>query len=491
MKKQLSRFYYLVLSVALLFAVSSCSDEDDNVSVQSISLKENKISIVENDSKKLVANILPSDATNQEINWATSDSKIVTVKDGLVTAVEPGNAKITVTTVDGEKKAVCEVVVTEKVYHVESISLNKSELEIIETETFQLVQNILPENATNKNVVWTSSDENIATVIDGLVTAIKPGENVTISVKSEDGAKKAECNLTVLRKAISVTGISMNETRLDLVEGETFQFSVRIHPAEADNKNFTLVSDNPKVASIDDDYLMTCMSEGKAIITATSEDGNKTASCEIYVTGRDEFTDERDGHVYKIIKIGDQVWMAENLAYLPTVNKEKEVSETDARYYVYKYDGNDTEEAKKSEKYETYGVLYNFPALSANIAPKGWHVPTDEEWKTMEKALGFSDYSLNSTGYRGQSYTFKSTTGWFRGRNGSNESGLNIYPGGKNCSSGYFYNSPQWAYLWTSTCTSDNKCAYRYIFNSEDGVGRDFVDSKANAYSVRCVKDKE
>ena len=93
------------------------------------------------------------------------------------------------------------------------------------------------------------------------------------------------------------------------------------------------------------------------------------------------FTDPRDGKVYKTVKIGTQVWMAENLAYLPTVSSKIEWSETSPTYNVYGYQGTSISDAKTTDNFATYGGLYNWPA-AVTACPDGWYLPSDEDWKT-------------------------------------------------------------------------------------------------------------
>lgn len=91
------------------------------------------------------------------------------------------------------------------------------------------------------------------------------------------------------------------------------------------------------------------------------------------------FTDSRDGKVYNIVTIGKQFWMAENLAYLPSVVDPGTGSYTEPYYSVYGYNGTDVAAAKATENYQTYGVLYNWPA-AMTACPEGWHLPSDAEW---------------------------------------------------------------------------------------------------------------
>src|SRR5690554_382234 len=115
------------------------------------------------------------------------------------------------------------------------------------------------------------------------------------------------------------------------------------------------------------------------------------------------FIDSRDGNEYNWVQIGDQVWMAENLAYLPSVNMVADGSEDAAGsyYYVYGYDGTNVADAKATANYNTYGVLYNWPAAMngtassttnpsgiQGVCPAGWHLPSDAEWTELTDYLG-------------------------------------------------------------------------------------------------------
>ncbi|MCK9320171.1 FISUMP domain-containing protein, partial [Methanoculleus sp.] len=132
-------------------------------------------------------------------------------------------------------------------------------------------------------------------------------------------------------------------------------------------------------------------------LTVSNENGSNTASKSITVTNSGSvstdtagtFTDSRDGNDYNWVKIGDQVWMAENLAYLPSVNMVADGSEDAAGsyYYVYGYDGTDVTAAKATANYTTYGVLYNWLA-AMNACPDGWHLPSDAEWTELTDYLG-------------------------------------------------------------------------------------------------------
>jgi PKD repeat protein len=128
-------------------------------------------------------------------------------------------------------------------------------------------------------------------------------------------------------------------------------------------------------------------------LKASNDCGAHTASKPGYIKVQERFRDYRDGHVYRWVTIGNQVWMAENLAYLPDINPPEDYSPTIPLNYVYDYYDYNTDEAKALSNYSTYGVLYNWTAAmngssasSANpsgvqgICPEGWHLPSDDEW---------------------------------------------------------------------------------------------------------------
>ena len=117
----------------------------------------------------------------------------------MVTALKAGTATITVTAEDGGKTATCQVTVNAKVYNVESVSLDKTNITLTEGDSETLTATVSPSNATNKNVIWKSSNTSVATVNNGKVTAIKAG-TATITVTTDDGGKTATCQVTVEAK---------------------------------------------------------------------------------------------------------------------------------------------------------------------------------------------------------------------------------------------------------------------------------------------------
>jgi uncharacterized protein (TIGR02145 family) len=195
------------------------------------------------------------------------------------------------------------------------------------------------------------------------------------------------------------------------------------------------------------------------------------------------FIDSRDGNEYNWVQIGDQVWMAENLAYLPSVNMVADGSEDAAGsyYYVYGYDGTNVAEAKATDNYATYGVLYNWTA-AMNACPDGWHLPSDAEWTELTDYLGGESVAggkLKETG----------TTHWASPNTGAtNETGFTALPGGYRNLNGTFLNVGLDGYWWSATEYSAAYAWNRNLYYNGSNVDRS-NDNKEVGFSVRCLRD--
>lgn len=186
---------------------------------------------------------------------------------------------------------------------VESITLNKQSISLYVGDTETITATVLPENATNKNVTWSSDNKNVATVENGKITAISEGV-ATITATSHDGKIKATCKVTVNKKStteegdtnkeIKVQNITMNVGKLSLNKGASFIFATTITPENATNKTIIWSSDNENVAKVEDGKV-TAISEGTATITATTVDGNHVATCDVTVKKDAEVLSEDKG----------------------------------------------------------------------------------------------------------------------------------------------------------------------------------------------------
>ena len=254
------------------------------VAVTGVKLDKTTLELAVGASQKLTASVEPSNATNKEVTWKSSDDKVATVgTDGTVTGVKAGTVTISVTTKDGSKTATCKVTVTAKTVAVTGVTLNKSTVSIVIGETFKLVPTVKPDDATNKEVTWKSSNTAVATVAeDGTITAVKAG-TATITCTTKDGAKKATCAVTVTSKAVAVTGVTLNKSKISITVGETFKLEPTISPSNATNKEVEWKSSNTAVATVAEDGTVTAVKAGTATITCTTKDGAKKATCSVEV----------------------------------------------------------------------------------------------------------------------------------------------------------------------------------------------------------------
>ena len=171
----------------------------------------------------------------------------------------------------------------DRIVAVTGIELNTNNLEVMARSKAQLTYILSPNNATNRDVTWTSSNNGVASVVYGEVTGVAAG-TATITATTNDGGKTATCVVTVIPFiANAVTGVSLDP--LDPIPtAKKVKLVAKIIPANADNKNVTWASSNTGVASISGDGLLEAKSAGTATITVTTEEGGKTATCNVTVT---------------------------------------------------------------------------------------------------------------------------------------------------------------------------------------------------------------
>ncbi len=198
---------------------------------------------------------------------------------------------------------------------------------------------------------------------------------------------------------------------------------------------------------------------------------------------------DKDNKSYKVVKIGNQWWMAENLAYLPAVYKSSSGSTTDPYYYVGGYYGTDVAAAKNKPSYAKYGVLYNWPAAKA-ACPPGWHLPSDAEWKQLGKALGMSQAQADGLGYLGtdQGTQMKATSGWNNNGNGTNSSGFAGLPGGYRWDGGTFGDIGIYGTWWSNTEIRTDEAMRWLLYSNESTLNR-YLYGKGYGFSVRYIRD--
>ncbi|MFB0973601.1 MAG: Ig domain-containing protein, partial [Bacteroidales bacterium] len=181
--------------------------------------------------------------------------------------------------------ATCDFTITQP---VSGVTLDKSTLTLTEGDQATLTATVSPEDASNKEISWSTSDASIVSldqtgnVLTVKATAVKEG-SAKVTVTTKDGNKTAECAVTVNKKIIHVTDITLNKTSDTLIVDETLQLAATVKPDDATDKSFTWSSSKPSVASVDANGLVTAVAVGYATITATTTDGSHLASCDLKV----------------------------------------------------------------------------------------------------------------------------------------------------------------------------------------------------------------
>ena len=254
------------------------------VNVTEVTLDRTELTLTEGETETLTATVKPDNADNRKVTWSSDKTEVATVDgNGKVTAVKPGEAVVTVTTEDGGKTATCKVTVKAKAVSVTDVTLDKTELTLMEGETETLTATVRPDNADNRKVTWSSDKTEVATVGgDGRVTAVKAGEAV-VTVTTEDGGKTATCKVTVKAKAVPVTGVEVNPWAVTLSVRGTSKLSYTIRPADATNQNVKWESESPSVATVDSEGNVQGVAAGTAKICVTTEDGGFKSYCTVTV----------------------------------------------------------------------------------------------------------------------------------------------------------------------------------------------------------------
>lgn len=281
---------------------------------------------------------------------------------------------------------------------------------------------------------------------------------------------------------------------LKVKNGEGASYSVSSASIIIDGIKLVTTSDFKKKQQLITKNICSLKPDSKMEVKVT---GNADSYIEVWIEGQlkpNLFMDLRDGRVYKTVTIGNQTWMADNLAWLPEANLHSDKSISISKYYVYGHNGTNTEMAKNTNSYKTFGVWYNWPA-ALNACPAGWHLPSNAEWSQLENYL-----IDNGFGYEGSgsdiAKSLSSKTNWWGstypgtpGNNpeANNTSGFNALPGGFILD-GYFQGVGGLGFWWTSTLDRDEFSLLRDLDFANPDL---YLFSRSMDYgnSVRCIKD--
>lgn len=303
------------------------------VKVKSVSLNHTARTLKKGFTLTLKETIRPRNASNKKVSWKSSKNGVATVTSkGTVKGIKNGTSTITCTTKSGKKKAFCKITV---VTPVTKVMLNTKSETIKVGGSTTLKATVSPKEASNKAVTWGSNRTSVATVnVTGKVTAVAPGEAI-ITARAKDGSgKNTSCKVTVT--AVAVTGVALTPQSATMAVGETASLAITISPANATNPAVSFSSSAPGTSSVDSQGVVTALASGKALITATAEDGGKKATASITVeqpisnlsvhvtapvpgAAPQAEIAETDGYSGKITWQGDPVSFAQNTLYTATI----------------------------------------------------------------------------------------------------------------------------------------------------------------------------
>lgn len=392
------------------------------------------------DAKALVEGELPAslgifEAATAADHKATLEEAGATVsisggEGGTVTALAPGTAVITATTVDGGYTATCTVTVLSGSFvAVTGVGLSASSITIqLDLLHFPVLNvTVQPEDATNKNVSWSSSDESVAhveAVSFNQCYLVPEGEGTaTITATTEDGGYTATCEVTVERS----TGIWLDVEYVDLLLGNQFTITATVMTADGTNPGLVWSSSNESVVAITNVLENTATIQGNktgtATITAATEDGRFSASCLVTVTY--DYVEMGDGLKWATCNVGanSPEQYGDYFAWAETTSK------TEYSWATYKYMTNDLSDWRYINKYQiadgkTDAIWYydgiftgdgkteldpEDDAATVNLG-EGWRMPTRAEWENLSDTNKFvwtwtDDY--NGTGIKGEIVTSK------------------------------------------------------------------------------------
>lgn len=246
--------------------------EGNGVVVDSLNANSEEITIQTGKNYKLNIEIIPSNATNKEVIYETSDSRIATVDDnGLINAKREGTCYVTIYSSNNKSTSV-KVNVTQGKVTLDSLDINPNAVVLSKGDSYQLYTTFTPSNVSDTTVDWKSNDTSIVSIENGLIKALKTG-TTTISATSNGVTSTAE--VTVQTSIIAITSVDIKDSNFTLSAGQTKKLEVSYLPSNASNKSFSWTSSDSSIASVSSKGVVTANKAGKATITCTSVNGKK------------------------------------------------------------------------------------------------------------------------------------------------------------------------------------------------------------------------
>ena len=277
--KKLGSTIITVKSVSSPYTATYSINVIDKINLNSISINKT-LEIKEQATAKINITYNPTNATNKKVTWKSSNEKIATVdSSGNVKALLPGTVEIKAISEDGSHVAICKVTVTAISKKLLGITIDKKEVALDVDKTTNIKVTFNPTYAENKKVTWSSSNEKVATVKDGIITAIKPG-TAEITVKSEEGNYEQVCKVTVLTPPIQSIAFEKEEQTIYL--GEKSTLKTIANPTESAINEPIWTSSNPDIITVENG-IVEALAIGESTITISDKEGKIKATTKITV----------------------------------------------------------------------------------------------------------------------------------------------------------------------------------------------------------------
>ncbi len=313
----------IVVILAAMFLTSGNNDSgNDDIEVTGITLDKTSMSLTKGSSGSLLATVAPSDATDKTVVWTSSNTSVATVSNGVVKAVSPGTAKITATSADGSKSASCNVTVSEPATKVTGILLDQSAITLENGSTATLKATVSPSNASNKNVTWSSSNNSVATVSNGVVKAVSAG-TATITATAADGGFSSACTVTVYDKVtvsamsdavLKVLGNVNGDMVIDAEDVSIMKSLVASGATLTDDNKLADVNNDGAIDQKDVDFLNDMVAQKKQVIYYCNVD-NEIASVHYPVTGTIIATYNKTLEAARTLGLSSQVIAIDDFSY--------------------------------------------------------------------------------------------------------------------------------------------------------------------------------
>ncbi len=389
------------MSILLLAACKEI--EPEKVLVESIAVTPDNVVMTVGDKDTLSVGYVPENAENKSVVWSSSDEAVVTVEEGVLTAVAAGDAVITADC-DGVTDE-CIVTVNEKDIEVESVELNKTEAELVVGETLRLEATVLPEEASGLTVTWSSSASEIVSVDDeGNVSALSEGK---ATITAEAGGVTATCDVTVSSASIPVESVTVSEESIEIKIGETFTLTATVLPENAEDKTVTWSSSDNAIATVSDDGVVTGVAVGNATIVAAA--GQRTAVCSVKVSGADSGddpiadikTDWTVGELFDVPQYGKGVVFQVGEDFIKVVSMVENIYRQYSSYGLeLKCTDVELADGKSvTDDIENAGEIGNYPAVQW-CRGKGdlWYLPTLVELEELYSQSSAVNATLSANG---------------------------------------------------------------------------------------------